>query len=171
MLKIKLANLADAKAEFEALQKIPTEENGFKNEYNTTSEADFIKTCLPKILANAKGEELPEGYVPASVYFLWNDDEIVGVFHFRHYLCDSLRKHGGHIGYIIIKEHRNKGYATKGLELLLNEVRDKIPEDEVWLDARKDNLASQKVMLKNGAYITGEFTDDGIEYVKMRIKK
>lgn len=54
---------------------------------------------------------------------------------------------------------------------MLDEVRDKIPEDEFWLDARKDNLASQKVMLSNGAYKVDGYEMDGIQYVRMRIKK
>lgn len=171
MIYLKLANLDDTKAEFAALQKIPAKENGLRNEYGDMTEADFIKSGLPKILANMKGEGLPEGHVPCSLYFLWDDDKIVGLFHFRHHLCDGLKRHGGHIGYAIIKEYRNRGYATEGLKLLLDEIRDKVPENEIWLDARKDNLASQKVMLKNGAYVTGEYTKDGIDYIKMRIKK
>jgi len=171
MIYLKLANLEDAKAEYEALQKIPERENGLHNEFAGMTEAEFRKKALPKMIANAKGEGLPEGYVPFSVYFLWDDDKIVGLFHFRHYLTDALKEHGGHIGYTIIKEYRNQGYATKGLKLLLDEVRGKIPEDEFWLDARKDNLASQKVMLNNGAYKVDECVIDGVEFVRMRIKK
>lgn len=171
MIYLKLANLEDAKAEYEALQKIPMSENGFRNEYTNMTEDEFKEKALAKIIANSKGEDLPEGYIPFSIYFLWDDDKIVGLFHFRHYLCDSLKEHGGHIGYTTIKEYRNQGYASEGLRLLLDEVRDKIPEDEFLLDARKDNLASQKVMLDNGAYKVDDYTLDGIEYVRMKIKK
>ncbi len=161
MIYLKLANLEDAKAEYEALQKIPAAENGLNNEYADMSETEFVEQALPKMIANSRGEDLPEGYVPFSIYFLWDDDKIVGLFHFRHHLCDSLKKHGGHIGYATIKEYRGKGYGGKGLKLLLDEVRDKIPEDEFWLDARKDNLASQKAMLSNGAYKVDEYEMDG----------
>ena len=54
---------------------------------------------------------------------------------------------------------------------MLDEVRDKIPEDEFWLDVRKDNIASQKVMLSNGAYKVDEYEMGGTQYVRMRIKK
>lgn len=170
MLQLKLANTEDIREEYEALRKIPADENGLRNEYASMTEAEFREKGLPKILANIKGEELPEGYVPCSVYFLWDDDKIVGIFHFRHHLCESLKKHGGHIGYAVIKEYRGRGYATKGLKLLLDEICDRVPEDEIWLDAREDNLASQKVMLNNGAYKTGEYDEDGVKYIKMRIK-
>ena len=103
MIYLRLANLEDAKAEYEALQKIPAAENGLNNEYADMSETEFVEQALPKMIANSRGEDLPEGYVPFSVYFLWDDDKIVDLFHFRHHLCDSLKKHGGHIGYATIK--------------------------------------------------------------------
>ena len=31
-----------------------------------------------------------------------------------------------------------------------------VPEDEIYLRVNRDNVASQKVMLKNGAYRAGE---------------
>ena len=163
MLYLKIANPEDAKAEYEALQKI--------GQYLDLTETEFKEKALPKLIANSKGEDLPEGRVPWSTYFLWEDDRIVSIFHFRHYLNDGLKRQGGHIGYTTIKEYRGQGYASKGLKLLLDEVRDKISEDEFWLDARKDNLASQKVMLANSAYKVGECIIDGVEFVKMRIKK
>ncbi len=171
MLYLKKANLEDADAEYEALQKIPTNENGFENKYFDMTKQEFTAKYLPKIIANSKGEDLPEGYVPFSIFFLWNDDDIVGVFHFRHHLCESLKKCGGHIGYAIISKYRGKGYATKGLSLLLDEIGNQVPEDEIWLDAHKDNIASQKVMLNNGAYKVGEVEHDGITHIQMRIRK
>lgn len=171
MLHLKIANLEDAKVEYEALRKIPANENGLHNEYADMTEDEFREKALPRIIANSRGEDLPDGYVPFSIYFLWDYDKIVSMFHFRHHLCDSLKEHGGHIGYTTIKEYRGQGYASKGLKLLLDEVHDKIPEDEFWLDARKDNLASQKVMLDNGAYKVDECVIDGVEFVRMRIKK
>ena len=42
-----------------------------------------------------------------------------------------------------------------------------MPEDEIYLRVNKDNIASQKVMLNNGAYKVGE--DD--EHLFMRILK
>ncbi len=170
MIYLKLANLADAEAEYEAFQKVPPEENGLTNKYSGMSKAEFLEKGLPGIIADANIE--PTGnYVPQSYYFLWDDDKIVGWFKFRHQLCESLKRNGGHIGYVTIPEYRGKGYAAKGLKLLLDEVRDIIPEDEFWLFAHKDNLASQKVMLANGAYKVGEEEIDGITYVQMRIKK
>lgn len=47
---------------------------------------------------------MAQWYVPQSYYFLWDDDKIVGWFKFRHQLCESLKRNGGHIGYVSILE-------------------------------------------------------------------
>ena len=46
--------------------------------------------------------------------------------------------------------------AERRLRLAIEAARKIIPEDEIYLRVRKDNIASQKVMLNNGAYIAGE---------------
>lgn len=65
------------------------------------------------MLAYSKGEQLPEGFVPETFFFLWQDEEIVGQFRIRHFLCESLREGAGHIGYFIGKKYRGKGYGTR----------------------------------------------------------
>ena len=167
MIELRLVNLEDVAEEFRAITGLPADENGFNNEFVGISFEDFVAHGVTRLIANHHGEQLPSGYVPYSVYFLWDDDKIVGVFHFRHYLNEALRRCGGHIGYAILPEYRGQGYATKGLELLLAEIRDKVIEDEIYIDAHKDNLASQRVALKNGAYVDHE--DDDTVY--MRIPK
>lgn len=49
-----------------------------------------------------------------------------------------------------------KGYAAKGLEMLLEIARKIVPEEEIYLSVHKDNLASLNVQKKNGAYIHHE---------------
>lgn len=89
-------------------------------------------------------------------YYLWDGEGLVGEFRIRHYLTDALRNGAGHIGYSIRKDLRGRGYGTAGLKLTLEIARKIIPEEEVYLRVNKDNIASQKVMLKNGARIAGE---------------
>lgn len=90
-----------------------------------------------------------------------------GQFRIRHYLCESLRTGGGHIGYFIKKEFRGRGYGTEGLKQTLQIARTIIPEDEIFLRVNKDNPASLKVMLRNGGRIEHE---DELKYY-VRIKK
>ncbi len=168
-LRLKLANLEDAQAEYDAIRSFPVGEHGLSGlaeEWRKSSYQDFLEVGLPRVIDNHFGKQLKPGYVPCSTYFLWDKDQIVGIFNFRHYLCESLKKFGGHIGYAILPDYRGQHYATRGLKLLIEEVSNKVPEDELWLDAYTDNIASQRVMLNNGAYIAEQ--DD--EMVHMRIK-
>ena len=167
MLYIKEANFEDIEKEYLFVRDMPIDENGLTNQWHGVSREGFERIALPSMLDFQKGENLPEGYVPETFLFLWNDDEIVGQFRIRHYLCESLRVGAGHIGYFIKKEFRGKGYGTEGLRLTLQVARGIIPEDEFYLRGNKDNPASLKVMLKNGGYIKAE--DEDKYYV--RIKK
>lgn len=167
MLYLKEANYEDMEKEYLFVREMPVDENGLTNEWHGISREDFKEKALAQMIAFAKGENLPEGYVPESFLFLWNDHEIVGQFRIRHYLCESLRTGAGHIGYFIKKEFRGKGYGTEGLRQTLQTAKNIIPEDEIFLRVNQDNPASLKVMIHNGAYIEHE---DEFKYY-LRIKK
>jgi ubiquinone/menaquinone biosynthesis C-methylase UbiE len=55
----------------------------------------------------------------------------------------------------VSQKYRGKGYATKGLELTLEKAR-QMCIHEVYMSVNKDNPASLRVQLKNGAYIHHE---------------
>lgn len=167
MLYLKETNYEDIEKEFLFVRDMPEDENGMTNEWNGVSREDFEQEALPQMIAHSKGENLPEGYVPQTILFLWDDNEIVGQFHIRHYLCESLRVGAGHIGYFIKKEFRGRGYGKEGLRLTLQIARTIVPEDEIYLRVNRDNPASLKVMLANGGYIEHE---DELKYY-VRIKK
>ncbi len=135
---------------------MPEDENGLVNQWAGISREDFVTSALPKMLERSKGEALPEGQVPDTVYFLWDEGEIVGQFRLRHYLNDSLRRGAGHIGYYVAPAWRGKNLATEGLRLLLEKAADIIPEKMFYLRLRKGNLASLRVMEKNGGYVAEE---------------
>ena len=78
----------------------------------------------------------------------------------------------GHIGYSVVEWKRNRGYATRALELLLPETLDvRLPYIELVADA--DNLASQRVIEANGGKLVERFRkpngDDGQESLRFRI--
>ena len=99
---------------------------------------------------------MPDWFVPETYYYLWDKDRLLGEFRIRHCLTEALRNGAGHIGYSIRKDMRGNGYGTTGLKLTLEIARGIVAEDEIYLRVNKDNIASQKVMLKNGARITGK---------------
>ena len=159
MLYVKAANLADSEKEWRFVREMPPDENGLTNEWYHVSREDFETKALPRMIAFAEGKGLPEGYVPETFLFLWDDGRIVGQFRIRHYLCESLRTGAGHIGYCIGKGDRGKGYGTEGLRLALEAAREIVPEDEFYLRVNRDNPASLHVMLKNGGRIVAEDAD------------
>ncbi|MDD3223621.1 MAG: GNAT family N-acetyltransferase [Clostridium sp.] len=167
MIYLKEANVGDAEKEYEFLKDIPTNENGFENKYYDFSYEDFVDAALPQIINFSKGIDLPNGYVPETFYFLWDDNIIVGLFKIRHCLTDSLRNGAGHIGYGIHKKYRGKGYATKGLALAIEKAKGVIKENEIYLSVHIDNPASLKVQLNNKAYI--HHSDEKEHYTRIKV--
>ena len=168
MLYLKKANLEDIDKEYEAIISFPEDENGFKNQYFNISKEEFKEKVLPKIINNSKGIDLKEGWVPCTYYFLWKDEEIIGLYKVRHFLNDRLKNVAGHIGYGIIKEYRGKGYATEGLKLAIEELKKITTDDEIYLFCNTDNIASLKAQIKNGAYIVKQ--DNNKTHTRIKIK-
>ncbi|MBE5826913.1 MAG: GNAT family N-acetyltransferase [Butyrivibrio sp.] len=145
---------SDYKKTYELYMSFPENENGYVNSVYGYDYDRFLK-WIEKKRNWSLGKELPEGFVADTTYVLSDDDTYVGVFNLRHYLNDFLREGPGHIGYCISKQYRGKGYATKGLELTLGKAR-QMGIHEAYLSVNKDNPASLRVQLKNGAYIHHE---------------
>lgn len=167
ILYLKEANMEDVDQEYDLVTNTPEDENGFTNSVFGCSREEFEKVVLPGYINASKGIGLREGWVPETEYFLWEDDTIVGWFRIRHYLTQMLANGAGHIGYSIKKEYRGKGYATEGLKLTVEKAWGIIPEAEIYMTVHKENPASLRVQMKNGAYIHHE---DEREYYT-RIKK
>ncbi|MBQ8537810.1 MAG: GNAT family N-acetyltransferase [Clostridia bacterium] len=167
MIYLKEANLEDALKEYAFIKGLPEDENGFTNPHWGVSEEAFMQTVLPRMLLAPKGIGLPEGYVPETDFFLWEGDQIVGLFRLRHELNDYLRDHAGHVGYGIRQDCRGRGLATLGLKLLIEKARKLIRENEIYLSVNRDNLASLRVQEKNGAYI--HHSDEQRHYTRIRL--
>ena len=155
MMELRKINVQDAIAQWEFTTALPVDENGITNPYHGVSYEDYIKTVLPTLISYEHPVNMPDWFVPESYYYLWDRDCLVGEFRIRHYLTEALREGAGHIGYSIRKDKRRQGYGTAGLKLTVDIAKSMIPEEEIYLRVNKDNIASQKVMLKNGAYIAG----------------
>lgn len=96
------------------------------------------------------------GRVPCTHFFLWSNDNIIGLFRIRHSLNSFLADSPGHISYGIKKEYRGNGYGTEGLRLAVKIAKELISEDEIYMCVDKNNHASLQVQIKNGAYIHHE---------------
>ncbi len=167
MLELRKLNDRDAAAQWKFVAALPADENGFTNSYEGVSFEDYRNRVLPEQMMHENPVHMPDWFVPCTYYYLWEGDTLLGEFRIRHRLTDALRNGAGHIGYSIQQEHRGKGYGTKGLALTLEVARKIVPEDEIFLRVLKSNIASFKVICKNGGYIAGE---DDTHYL-LRIKK
>ena len=156
MLRLQEAGYENAEKEWRFIKDMPEDENGLTNDWHGISRKEYLEAALPRMIAWSKGEDLPEGYVPETFFFLYDGEEIVGQFRVRHYLTDALREGAGHIGYFIRPDCRGKGYGTEGLKLFLPVVSRIVPEEEIYLRVRKYNVPSLKIMLKNGGRIAAE---------------
>ncbi len=167
MLTIKAIHQDNLESIYHFLSELKSE-NGFENTYFGVSFDDFKNKYFIDLLRSSKGIEVREGFVPNTYYFLWYQDQIVGLFKVRHFLNDKLRHGSGHIGYAIHPKFRGKGFATEGLKLIIKEIKDWIVEDELYFSCNKDNPASLKVQLASGAYIHHE--DDKHYYARIKIR-
>ena len=107
-------------------------------------------------------EGSPEGFVPDTTLFCLDRDRniFVGAVNIRHYLNEGLLQTGGHIGDGIRPSERRKGYATAMIGLALKECK-KLGIDRVLICCDKDNIGSQKSIIKNGGVLENEVEEDG----------
>lgn len=98
-----------------------------------------------------------DGFVPATLYMAISkeNNHLIGMIHIRHYLNKYLLNYGGHIGYSIRKSERQKGYASEMLGLALEKCEE-LKLEKVLITCRKNNIASAKTMIKNGAHLENE---------------
>ena len=108
----------------------------------------------------------PEGYVPATYYLMFDDGRIVGAINLRRGDNEFILNRAGHIGYGVAPWERNKGYATQGLKLCLNEAR-KAGMNRVLLTTDLDNAASQRVIAKCGGVFGRDNRDKKLFWIDL----
>lgn len=111
-------------------------------------EADF-EVYAKKLASRARGENLPEGWVPVSVYWLVDNGEYIGRISIRHRLNENLAQFHGHIGYDIRPSQRGKGYGTTTLKLALPKAKE-LGLSRVLITCTTANVGSRKIIEKNG---------------------
>lgn len=111
-------------------------------------ETDF-ESFVEQERSHAEGKNQLEGYVPQTEFWLVDKGEYIGRVSIRQRLNEHLMQIGGHIGYNIRPSKRAQGYGNKILELALHEAR-KLGVEKVRITCDADNVASQKIIERNG---------------------
>lgn len=147
-LHLKRLSPADGPDVYALLQSVLTEENGLAGGFPP----EEFQAWLQRQHEISQGIGLPEGRVPQTTYWLYDDGMPVGMCKLRTVLTPALLKRGGHIGYAIAPFARGKGYGKEQLRLILMEAK-KHGLTRVLITARNHNKASIRVALANGGLI------------------
>ncbi len=147
-----------------------TEQNDDKlNRLNGDKQTKFtgdFDAFLSSIKDAREGKNLPQGYVPQTVYWLVSGNKFIGRVSIRHTLNHHLLMLGGHIGYAIRPTERKKGYGSLALRLALQKAEE-LGIEKALVACTKDNIASRKIIEKNGGIKEDErITDDGITMLR-----
>jgi predicted acetyltransferase len=134
--------------EFAADKDVTDRSEAYRKISVSELENDF-SSFVERQKSHARGENLPEGYVPDSEFWLVDGAEYIGRLDVRHRLTPHLETHGGHIGYDIRPSARGKGYGSLILKLGLEKARE-LGIMRILVLCNANNTASRKVIEKNG---------------------
>jgi predicted acetyltransferase len=109
-----------------------------------------------KVEAGRRGDDLPEGWVPGTEFWLEHEGRIIGCVRLRLGLTPELENEGGHVGYDIRPSMRRLGYGTALLRMALAEAR-ALGIDRVRVTCDADNIGSIKVIERNGGALSGRY--------------
>jgi predicted acetyltransferase len=153
-LVLRKLNTHDEEAFLRALQlTVATDPNFVRSYHSDLSFAGYLY-----ILDEAeRGRGLAEGHVPSTLLFGFVGKEIVGRLMLRHSLNEFFSRVGGHIGFVVVPEHRRRGYATEMLRQGLDHARS-IGLTKVLVTCDEGNIASRRTIEKCG----GEYEDSHV---------
>jgi len=115
---------------------------------------DDFDAYISRLEAIERGEDVPEGRVPSSTFWLVVDGRLVAVSRLRHRLSGELEHEGGHIGYDVRPTERRRGYATRLLRLMLTKALER-GITRVLVTCDDDNVPSARVIEGNGGSLDG----------------
>lgn len=113
---------------------------------------DQFPAYVQKLLDQAEGKNLPEGYVPSREFWMIDADGYVGRIILGLTFYPAPDRVGHHVGYAVRPSKRRKGYASIALHLLIREAK-KIGIYRLMPTCGSANIASRKVIEKNGGIL------------------
>ena len=146
----------NGREEYQMLQQIDRDENGFTNEVKGMSYEEY-KGWLVRENDFSMARNLPQGWIPQTTYFLYVEDKPVGITRIRHYSSEMLESRGvGNFGYAIAKGCRGKGYGGILFSAVLEKCRE-LGYSKIKSFVHIGNTASNRIFLKSGARHIGIF--------------
>ncbi len=149
-MKLVLPSLKYQESYIEALKE--SEKERGETLLNRPNKGQSFKDFVKLLHDNRRGVNLPQGYVPSTMFWLIDKNEMIGRAQIRHELNDHLLKYGGHIGFYIRPLKRKMGYGTKILEMTLKRAK-KLGLSKVLITCDEDNIGSQRIIEKNGGVL------------------
>lgn len=111
------------------------------------------RSGLPEVARQARGDDLPLGFVPAFQFAaLESSGELVGMIQLRLQLTKALLRMGGNIGYSVRPDRRRQGYAGMMLDDCLRQAA-ALGMSRVLITCAGSNLASRRVVLSRGGQL------------------
>jgi RimJ/RimL family protein N-acetyltransferase len=145
-----IALIPPTNADFEwMLGRSPSRPN-FKVPQGGVAE-DFVIEEIARIAARQRDVEY-EG-----TWMIVENDEVVGLCGHHGPPVDGTVE----IGYNVAPARQRRGYATRAIELLVENARERDDIETVIAQTAPDNIASQRVLEHNGFVRAGEGISDG----------
>ena len=102
-----------------------------------------------------------KSYAPSSSCFVMNEEgRMIGATSLRHYLTMEGYHSWGHIGYGVRPSERRKGYATRMLQMMLEQAKARNIY-KVLLAAYEKNIGSWKTIEKCGGILENIVFEEG----------
>ena len=108
---------------------------------------------LPEVARQARGDDLPPGFVPALQFAALDaGGKLVGMIQLRLRLTQALLRMGGNIGYSVRPDCRRQGYAGLMLDGCLRRAA-ALGMRRVLITCSPSNLASRRTILSCGGQL------------------
>lgn len=135
---------------------------GHKNIAGGSGLSDFydFNQWLDYVNAPAGTNVFGYGKVADDVFLAYLNNKVVGIINIRYELSELLLKSGGHIGYSTHPDYQGCGIATQMTAYALDVLKQK-GIDKVLITCDDTNIASRKVIEKNGGVLENKLNFNG----------
>jgi predicted acetyltransferase len=128
--------------------------------WNVPEKPNAIDEYIKRTSDHSKGRNIPSNWMPATTYWLIDNDAFVGHVNIRHKLVDWSKKIGGHIGFAIRPTKQRQGYGSNILRLALKKAKI-LGLKKVLVTCDNDNIGSRKIIERNGGVLKKKITLKG----------